>query len=434
MISKTKLEKSITVKLLRIVFGIYFVLVLGITSAQVLFEFYDSKQMISHELKTVELSSISILKNALWALDSPQIESVAKGMLELKIVKGLTISDEKGNNIISKGVVSNHEGLFFHSFLITYQLPKDIAVEPVYLAEVKIFSDNLIVFERIEARLYSFVLSAIIKTTILWLLLFWAFKKYLLTPLGLFEKAARRISLTKAKNQPISLELKDTNELKLIEIAFNEMLETIDQQKQQLINQEKIIVKIMTQKNKELEQIVDTRTRELQISNNKLLTLANTDPLTGLNNRRYFFDLGKKLLTMAHRAKQPLSIIMCDIDHFKTINDTYSHSIGDLVLVEFAQVVSALLRESEVFARIGGEEFAIIAINSNVESTVSLASRIHASIKNIRFDDHNVDIQFTVSMGIATCYADDKTINAALQRADERLYHAKDNGRNRTSF
>jgi len=137
---------------------------------------------------------------------------------------------------------------------------------------------------------------------------------------------------------------------------------------------------------------------------------------------------------MAHRAKQPLSIIMCDIDHFKTINDTYSHSIGDLVLVEFAQVVSALLRESEVFARIGGEEFAIIAINSNVESTVSLASRIHASIKNIRFDDHNVDIQFTVSMGIATCYADDKTINAALQRADERLYHAKDNGRNRTSF
>jgi len=434
LINKIKLEKSITVKLLRIVFGIYFVLVLEITSAQVLFEFYDSKQMISHELKTVELSSVSALKNALWALDSPQIESIAKGMLELKIVKGLTISDEKGHNIISKGVVSNHEGLFFHSFLITYQLPKDIAVEPVYLAEVKIFSDNLIVFERIEARLYSFVLSAIVKTTILWLLLFWAFKKYLLTPLGLFEKAAHRISLTKTKNQPISLELKDTNELKLIEIAFNKMLETLDQQKQEIISQEEEIVKIVTQKNEELEQIVDARTRELQISNEKLLTLAHTDPLTGLSNRRYFFELGEKLLAIAHRSKQPLSIIMCDIDHFKIVNDTYGHSAGDLVLVEFSKMVSALLRESEVFARMGGEEFAIIAVNSNVESAVKLATRIHSSLKEIKLNDHNVDIKFTISMGVAICHEDDKSIDVALQRADERLYHAKENGRNRTSF
>jgi len=431
LINKIKLEKSITVKLIRIVFGIYFALVLGITSAQALFEFYNSKQMISDELKTIELSSVSALKNALWALDTSQIESIAKGMLELKIVKGLTISNEEGNNIISEGVVSNHQGLFFHSFLITYQLPKDIAVEPVYLAEVKIFSDNLTVFERIEARLYSFVSSAIVKTTILWLLLLWAFKKYLLTPLALFEKAARRISLTKTKNETISLGIKDANELKLIEFAFNEMIATIDEQKQQLISQEKTLVDIVTQKNKELEHIVESRTRELQLSNDKLLTLANTDVLTGLNNRRYFFDLGEKLLAMAHRAKQPLSIIMCDIDHFKIINDTHGHAIGDLVLVEFSQLMSSLLRESEVLARIGGEEFAILAINSDIEAAVALATRIHTSLNN---NNHKVDIQFTISMGVATCHADDKTIDPALQRADERLYHAKDNGRNRISF
>jgi len=423
MINEIKLENSIAIKLIKIVFIIYFIFILVITSIQLVFEFYHSKNLVISELESIELSTASSLENAIWLLDNQQVENISKGLLKLKIVTGITITDERRHPIISKGHQSNQSGTFSHAFTVTHQ-------DSHYLARVKLYSNNSIVFERMENIIYSFMIAAVIKTLILWLLLFWAIKKNLLTPLTLLLQAIRNLNLSHSNNPQLSLHLHEKNEFKLIEIAFNKMLNMLQSQQREIVQHDQQLVNI----NASLESTVKKRTEQLEDTNKQLLNLANTDPLTNIHNRRSFFNIGQQLLALAKRNNQSLTVMMCDIDYFKKINDTYGHATGDEILIAFAKNIQALLRDSEVFARIGGEEFAIIVNNSNIRNSLILANRIHKSITTIKvLDEQQKNIHFTISIGLGIAEEHDTTIDNALQRADEKLYHAKENGRNRTS-
>ncbi|ACY12960.1 sensor domain-containing diguanylate cyclase [Haliangium ochraceum] len=160
-------------------------------------------------------------------------------------------------------------------------------------------------------------------------------------------------------------------------------------------------------------------------------TMATTDGLTGLTNHRTFQDRLVQLLDRAERTRQPAAILLCDVDHFKNVNDTYGHPIGDEVLRQVAGVLLRSVRKIDIPARYGGEEFAVVLEATDLEGAMNLAERIRKDVAALVVDSDKGPFQVTMSIGIAS-FPDDATDRAVLiERADSALYLAKESGRNR---
>jgi diguanylate cyclase (GGDEF)-like protein len=160
----------------------------------------------------------------------------------------------------------------------------------------------------------------------------------------------------------------------------------------------------------------------------RIITLVNTDSLTRLANRRFFIDFLAKAMAFAKRHEQALSVIIADLDNFKSVNDTYGHQAGDQVLVAFGQVMQASTRQEDLAARFGGEEFILMLPGTPMEEATILAERLRESLENLAFPP--LKTRVTASFGIAQ-YRPDDTFETLVKRADEGLYAAKAAGRNR---
>jgi diguanylate cyclase (GGDEF)-like protein len=156
-----------------------------------------------------------------------------------------------------------------------------------------------------------------------------------------------------------------------------------------------------------------------------------TDPLTGITNRRGFFQMAERLLVRTRFANQPVALMMFDLDHFKAINDEFGHGTGDEVLIAFCRLAIAQLRSNDLFGRIGGEEFAALLPNTTHEDAVWLAERLRAAVESSSHRVGERTIRATVSVGVVTS-SNDTTADLAelLREADQTLYRAKDAGRN----
>lgn len=162
----------------------------------------------------------------------------------------------------------------------------------------------------------------------------------------------------------------------------------------------------------------------------KLKNMATKDGLTGLYNRRTFMEQLELKLASARRFKHKLSLILTDLDHFKSINDTYGHSIGDEVLRRFAKVLTRAKRETDLVARYGGEEFAIICEQTDELGAKQLAERIRQELSNEKFITEIGEFKVSCSLGVA-CYPDNAdSIEELINKADTALYKAKELGRN----
>ncbi len=173
------------------------------------------------------------------------------------------------------------------------------------------------------------------------------------------------------------------------------------------------------------------KNRQLEDMLTKVETLAIMDPLTNLFNRRRFETILAGEFKRAGRYQSPLTLIMLDIDHFKSVNDTFGHQVGDIVLKEAAQVIQASVREVDVAARWGGEEFVVLSPNTTQENARRVAERIRTAFETHSFSGIEGQ-KLTISIGIsgvpdATIDTQEKLIHAA----DVALYEAKKNGRNR---
>ncbi|MBK6742383.1 MAG: diguanylate cyclase [Hydrogenophilales bacterium] len=160
---------------------------------------------------------------------------------------------------------------------------------------------------------------------------------------------------------------------------------------------------------------------------------ANHDSLTGLVNRRQFLILAQQEMTRARRYGSPMSIAMLDLDHFKAVNDTYGHEVGDRVLRQFADIARGILREVDIMGRLGGEEFAVFFPETSGANALEVAERLREAIANAAISlEHGLPIRISVSIGITPFLTTDKNIDMLLSRADQALYEAKRSGRNRT--
>jgi diguanylate cyclase (GGDEF)-like protein len=157
---------------------------------------------------------------------------------------------------------------------------------------------------------------------------------------------------------------------------------------------------------------------------------ASTDYLTGLLNRRAFLEHALKLAALQARRREPLTVLIFDLDHFKSINDRFGHGIGDDVLKLFAEVARKSLRTNDIVARLGGEEFAAI-VPATTDIATMIANRLRVAFQNAAVTVGGYDIGATVSVGAATALPPVTDIDALIARADEALYRAKRDGRNR---
>ncbi|MFY0990107.1 sensor domain-containing diguanylate cyclase [Halomonas sp. C05BenzN] len=158
--------------------------------------------------------------------------------------------------------------------------------------------------------------------------------------------------------------------------------------------------------------------------------LIGTDMLTGALNRRAFFEQGEAVLALAARHGRRVPLAMLDLDHFKHLNDTHGHAAGDLALQSFAMRCRECLRPYDLFARIGGEEFAVILVDSDPEQARDILERLREAVEGIELEVDGTAIRFTVSVGL-TILEPDGSLDRALSRADRALYRAKREGRNR---
>ena len=187
-----------------------------------------------------------------------------------------------------------------------------------------------------------------------------------------------------------------------------------------------------------LERMIDERTSELRSLNEKLRELSVRDELTGCFNRRYFVDNLGKEITRLRRYGGSLSLIMCDLDNFKNINDKHGHSKGDLVLQEFSSILMRSTRKDiDWVVRYGGEEFMIVLPNTPLQGALALAERFRASTEAAVFVSPDDPLRVTASFGACAMVPSAEngclTIDSIVSRADELLYKAKNGGRNRVA-
>ncbi len=188
--------------------------------------------------------------------------------------------------------------------------------------------------------------------------------------------------------------------------------------------------------NKQLVQAkihLEEMTKELEEKNRILNNLANIDGLTGVYNHRYFQNALDQEISRAIRQKSYLSLLLIDIDHFKSFNDTYGHQVGDFILIEFAKTLQKHIRRYDVLARYGGEEFAIILPETSTEDALVVSEKLRRAIEKSAFREQTEDYHVTASFGqVCSRPASDTEFNknTFISQADQALYAAKDKGRN----
>ncbi len=188
----------------------------------------------------------------------------------------------------------------------------------------------------------------------------------------------------------------------------------------------------LRQTNEVLERRVAERTAALEAANQRLRELAIRDGLTGLYNRRHFFELAEMELKQAMRSGQALSVVMIDLDSFKRINDSLGHAAGDQVLREISEVFRSVMREADVIGRYGGEEFAVVMAQATDAEACLLAERLQMAVASARIPWRDTVIQCTLSIGVAQYDPRfDPSLDALIERADVALLDAKSQGRNR---
>ncbi len=178
--------------------------------------------------------------------------------------------------------------------------------------------------------------------------------------------------------------------------------------------------------------MVDDREKmilELEAAKTELTRQANFDFLTEIYNRRYFIEVAGHEFVRSLRYRRSLSLVMMDIDHFKEVNDTFGHEVGDRVLFVIAQAIKKELRQADTMARFGGEEFVALLPESSREQARAVAEKIRSTIAKLKIADIDSEFRLTISLGVAEM-EDTDSLNDLLKQADMALYTAKKAGRN----
>ena len=414
---------NLSKKMMRVIFTIYLSVTCLITSMQFLAEYLKTKDSILTELKQLEETVHKPISTSLWQYNHNQLDALIAGLVKMPIIEGVDILDKNAKSIISKRAYALTSPPL-SIFDITSDLNWTLNEQKIMLGTVILYSSSEVILDRVLIGFSLIAITEIIKLSILFWLFIWAFDRYLASPLKQLMSQVNEVQLSQNINKRINLSNIENNELSQLQEHINNMLSAIEKDRKLLLEDEQA-------KRNWLEKAVTKRTEALQILNEKLKVLATGDSLTDTLNRGSFFEAAQHLLDLSHRQKSPASFLFMDLDHFKIVNDTYGHYIGDKVLIHFTTTLQKFLRKSDLIGRVGGEEFAIFLSDTGIDDAFLIADKIRKEIGSSILDIDGKKITYTVSLGIVSTEPKDHLIQDLFKRADLKLYGAKDKGRDR---
>lgn len=218
-------------------------------------------------------------------------------------------------------------------------------------------------------------------------------------------------NLAKGRFEPVSISTRG-DEFSDIACQYNQTLDRLNE---------------LTISRDALQNLVDQRTNEIR-------TLADSDPLTGVANRRVLFERGQREFAAAKRHNYDFAVLMLDCDHFKLINDSHGHAVGDQALIHLCRMAEQHIREIDLLARYGGEEFVILLSHTGRQGAVELAERLRCAVEAESIDVSEIPLRLTISIGIACLEPSYESFDQILQQADRAVYIAKQRGRNCTEL
>ncbi|SHK29165.1 diguanylate cyclase (GGDEF) domain-containing protein [Marinobacter antarcticus] len=409
--------------MMRVIFAIYFGVACLITGLQFLTEYLKTQDSILSELKQLEETVRGPISTSLWQYNQNQLDALIDGLIKMPIIEGVDVLDKHAKNIISKRSYTS-ASVPLSMFDTKSDLYWSLNEKRIFLGSLTLYSSSGIVLDRVLFGFSLIAITAIIKLSILFWLFVWAFDRYLAIPLKELMSQVDEVQLSQNVNKRINISNIDNNELGQLQKHINDMLSAMERDRERLLENEQA-------KRSWLEDAVAKRTEELQILNEKLKELARRDSLTGALNRGSFFEMAEYLLVLSQRQKSPASFILMDLDHFKMINDTHGHFVGDKVLIHFTHTIRTFLRKTDLIGRLGGEEFAIFLPDAGIDDAFRLADKIRKAISDSILEVDGKTVAYTVSLGVASSGQKDHLIDELFKRADKKLYGAKDKGRDR---
>lgn len=388
---------------------------------------------MNDELLLIDQVFQSTLSKAIWEMDRDalreQLDSLANveviGLVELHIV-----STNRPPEVMSR------ETSDYKASTLAPQLERTLTYAPYpggdeSVGELRLAGNEGLLWQRLFMDVTSIVATQILQALLLAGLIMWMFNRSVTIHV---RHIANHLSQLSPASLHRMLHLQRTprrDELNLLERGVNGLQEKLADY---LERQHQAELDLAAHRD-HLAEVVEARTAELREANERLYEISRRDPLTGLANRRHFDETKQIEFRRARRLVQPLSLLMCDIDHFKLYNDTYGHSAGDQCLQQVANLLGqAFNRAGELAARLGGEEFVVLLPGTDAEQAAKSAERLRKKLTELQIPHTSSPVSpyVTMSIGIAQLelvMPDD--FDQLLQRADAALYRAKRQGRNR---
>lgn len=380
-------------------------------------------------LGRIEASTVPALERALWDVNEPQVEVVLEGIAQMRDVAWVSLVDERRQQR-TRGKRPAGEAMERR-----YPLALDGAAN-VALGELHVVLDPDLGYETARARVLRGSLTLLLALAIAIAVLVHLMDAHLIQPLNRLAASVAAYSpesgVAPSGRHPESPPHKAA-EIELLADALDRMHERIRRASDEIA----ALSEGLEDEKGRTESLVQQRTAELHEKNRELAqqaasleSIANTDALTGAATRRRLLEQGERQCALAGRDARPFSLLVLDVDHFKAVNDTHGHAAGDLVLRIVVACCHTQLRARDLLGRLGGEEFAILLPEADIDAAVRVAERIREGVAAMpmRLGEHTVRV--TVSIGVAT-YRGAPRFDAMLAAADEALYRAKRSGRNR---
>jgi diguanylate cyclase (GGDEF)-like protein len=427
---------SLAVRLLRSVFGAYFVVTLVATTIQIGVEFHQAEARLSVNIAALERTFGAGIADAVWGLNDDVLFGILSGAVALPQVVGVKIVDEHGAQLDALGLirdadgslvradrhggsapVAGHTGFFDAISATTFDLVHtDAHGVAKSIGRWTVYSNRQAVVDQVEDQVTVLLATAVLKTLSLWFIFLVVIERVVGRPLRQLSAHVGQLTIDNLGAAPLSLRGRGRHELHMLAAMLNRMTGEI----RRSVEERAKLLRDLEEMNETLQSRVEERTRELRL-------LATTDALTGLANRRRMDEVLHQEHLRVTRFGGCLSVILCDIDSFKAINDTHGHHAGDLVLIAFGDLLSAHVRRVDTVGRWGGEEFLVICPQTKADEAALLAERLRRAVADARFP---VVGSKTCSFGVVQM-ADNELAEAVVARADAALYRAKQQGRDR---
>jgi diguanylate cyclase (GGDEF)-like protein len=401
----------------RRVFGIFIVFAIFLTAILIGETLWVAQENLKSELAIYQRTFEKSLAAALWSMDREKLESIVRGIVEIPDIEGVRIFDpESGTIVVQAGVYISLGQGGMHPLAHRFDVIHEDGYGRELVAKAEFQSSFSQLLRRTQRQILLIVILAGLKTLALWWIFLWVGKRLLGRPLTEMTCSIR------ASESPGRLRLSERTERAIADTELALLRDAYDSLAVRMCQAQDDLALV----NAELDLRVRERTVELQEANRKLEELAHTDSLTGLANRREFLAVAETAIGRARRGGRPLSLIICDIDKFKQVNDVHGHMVGDRVICHVAEHLFNAVRHIDLV------EFVVLLPDIGLDEAHVVAERIRDVLSNSRLEvAAGVTVGTSVSLGLSVLEPEDERFEELFQRADKALYAAKSSGRNR---